>query len=229
MIDESVAKLTAQFKTKEELQEALNQRGITEAVMREEVKKQLAAEELLKQFDSKQNITVTDEEALAYYKEKPDYFQRPEAVKLSSISIKAAPDASPEEIAAAKVKVEAALKELKEGKKFADVVKAYSEDSYKDKDGLMGYVTQKDNLAKSLLDAAFSLNTGETSGIVKTVFGFHILFANEKKAAMQFSFEDVKDRIRENLHDNKLMNKRIEYQKELSEKSAIEIFVNTGK
>lgn len=72
-------------------------------------------------------------------------------------------------------KAESALAELKAGKSFKDVALTYSEDpNVKSTDGDRGEIG-RGLLPPEVETAAFALKPGETSGVVKSVFGYHVL------------------------------------------------------
>lgn len=72
-------------------------------------------------------------------------------------------------------KAEAALAELQAGKAFKDVALAYSEDPSVTTNGGDRGLLGRGLLAPEVETAAFALAEGETSGIVKSQFGYHVL------------------------------------------------------
>lgn len=76
------------------------------------------------------------------------------------------------------------LDQLKSGKKtFEELAKQYSADtSNAANGGELGWFPSG-VMVKEFEDAAFALKAGETSGLVKTQYGYHIIFLEDKKAA----------------------------------------------
>lgn len=80
----------------------------------------------------------------------------------------------------AKAKAEDLLKQIKGGADFAELAKANSEDSSASAGGDLGFITKSQTVAE-FEEAAFKLEVGQVSDIVKTQFGYHIIKSIEKK------------------------------------------------
>jgi hypothetical protein len=70
---------------------------------------------------------------------------------------------------------------LADGGKFEDLVKKYSDDELTaDKAGVIGLISKTDTLLPpEFIEAAFSLEEGQTSALVETRFGLHIIRVNK--------------------------------------------------
>jgi len=81
--------------------------------------------------------------------------------------------------AEAKTRAEEVAAKAKAGEDFTALVKAYSEDpEAQSRLGSLGKFG-RDKFDKAFTDAAFALKVGETSGVVETPFGFHVLKRNQ--------------------------------------------------
>ncbi len=152
------------------------------------------------------NVEVTDEDAKKYYEEhKKDYVQ-PEKVRVSHILIKVDKNAKDKEkaFAEAKKKAEKVLAELKKNAKnpneFTKLVLKYSDDEGSKKmGGDVGFFARSEEggrMVKEFSKAAFALKkVGDVSGLVKSMFGWHIIKLTGKKPKSEKSFESVKRQI----------------------------------
>lgn len=85
--------------------------------------------------------------------------------------------------AAAWAKISDAQFRLKQGKSFAEVATALSEDSASAIKGGALNPIGRGRVVPEFEDAAYALKVGETSGIVKSMFGYHILKLTGEKPA----------------------------------------------
>lgn len=95
------------------------------------------------------------------------------SVRLSHILVNIAPgDAAVE---AAKAKIDTLLQRVRSGEDFATLARLYSEDpGSATKGGELGFI-QRGDFVKEFEEAAFALQPGEISGVVRSSFGFHVI------------------------------------------------------
>jgi peptidyl-prolyl cis-trans isomerase D len=143
----------------------------------------------------RQGLQISDDELKLKYQQNIQDYQVPNRVHAEHILLMTVnkTDAEVEEI---KKKAEDVLKQVKKGAKFDELAKKYSEDpGSKDKGGDLGWLIQGQTVPE-FEKAAFSLQAGAVSDLVKTQYGFHIIKVLEKETAHTKSFEEVKDSIR---------------------------------
>lgn len=140
-----------------------------------------------------------DKEIQAYYDRYRDQqFTHPEQVRARHILIAVAPDAAPQQKAAAKAKAEDILKQLKAGADFAKLAKQYSDDpGSRNNGGELGYFSQAE-MVKPFAEAAFRLRPGEMT-IAETRFGYHVIEVEDHKLAHIDTLQEARPKIIEAL------------------------------
>jgi len=119
-------------------------------------------------------VEVTDEELHdAFQQASGQLSQRPAYAKFHQVVI--APQASDTAKANARALAESLLQRIKNGEKFSELAKRYSDDpGSAPLGGDLGWF-RRGHMVKAFEDVAFSLAPGQVSGIVETEFGFHII------------------------------------------------------
>jgi peptidyl-prolyl cis-trans isomerase D len=146
---------------------------------------------------------VTDADAKAYYDTHSEDYKTPEQVKTRHILITVAKGADAKTDAAAKAKAEDVLKQIKAGGNFADLAKKYSDDpGSKDQGGELPMIATS-GLDPAYAQAAMALNPGQTSDLVRSSFGYHIIQTEAKDKASVKAFADVKPAIVAQLQNQK--------------------------
>lgn len=148
----------------------------------EELKKRLVVEAYLKKKVEEQ-AKVSDDEMKKYYEENKAKFKTGDQVRASHILVKSEKEAKD------------VLAQLKAGGNFEELAKKLSTDGAAAKGGDLGWFS-KGSMIPEFEKAAFAMKENETSGIVKTKFGYHIIKLTGKRAAGERSFDDVKEQIK---------------------------------
>jgi peptidyl-prolyl cis-trans isomerase C len=151
----------------------------------EDLKKRVIVEAYLKK-KVEESANIGDAELKDYYNKNIDKFKTGEQVRASHILVKSEAEAKDIE------------RQLKGGAKFEDLAKKYSIDGAAPKGGDLGWFS-KGSMIPDFEKVAFGLKEGETSGIVKTKFGYHIIKLTGKRPAGTRSFDEVKDQIKQAL------------------------------
>ena len=138
---------------------------------------------------------VSDADVQAYYNAHQDQYQVKEQVKVRHILIAVPSGADSKTDAAAKAKAEDLLKQIKIGGNFADLASKNSDDpGSKVQGGELGWL-DRGKTVPEFDKAAFTLSPGQTSDLIKTQFGYHILQVEEKKTAHLRPLVEVKGEI----------------------------------
>jgi len=152
--------------------------------------------------------SVSPADLQSYYDQHRDEYRVPEEVKVSHILIKTqlpAAGAKEDDKAVAEVRKKAqdVLKEVKSGGDFAKLAEKYSEDPGSAKSGgELGWVG-RGRTVPEFEKAAFSLAKGQTSDLVKSSYGFHIIRVEDKHDAHLKTLAEVKTEIEEKVKQQK--------------------------
>jgi len=147
-------------------------------------------------------VSVTDLEIEAYYQAHRDEFKQEEETCASHILVKVKRDAQAKEGHAddeAKKIAQGILDELKAGKDFAELAQKRSEDQGSAAQGGSLPCFARGRMVPEFENAAFSLGVGETSDLVKSPFGYHIIRVTEHKDEAVMPLSQVKERIRQGI------------------------------
>jgi peptidyl-prolyl cis-trans isomerase SurA len=122
------------------------------------------------------NVTTDDlRQAFEQIQSGPGPHQkRPATVSLKQIVVAPQPTAAAK--AAALVRAESILVQLRHGADFETMARRYSDDpGTKDRGGDLGWFRRGQGMVQAFERVAFSLRPGQMSGIVETPFGYHII------------------------------------------------------
>ena len=230
-IEVAVADVDARFldavkaagRTPEQAEQDVKQQGMTLKDVKEQIYWQVAIEKLFAAKTKEKDVTEAD--AKKFYDENPKYFEEPEQVQASHILIKpntSDPNVEPASAkAAARIKAEGLLKQIKNGADFAELAKANSDCPSKERGGDLGSFG-RGQMVKPFEDVAFAMKVGDVSDIVETQFGYHIIKVTGHKDARKHSFDEMKARITEELKRQKIGQFWQQFSGELHKNAKIE-------
>ena len=220
-VEAALADLRAAFATREELRQRLDRAGFTEESYAETLRQQLSIQRLVKE-EITSRLSVKEAEVRAYYEEHRASFTRPEQIRARHVLVKVAPTASAEEKARARGRIEAILAEARAGAPFPDLARRRSEDATAAEGGDLGFFA-RGQMVGPFEEAAFALQPGELSGVVETVFGFHVIQVEDRRAEERIPEAAVREKIRAQLADRKAKGALAERVRALREHGRIEV------
>jgi len=150
-------------------------------------------------------VSISDQELQDYFNENQEEFKTPKTVEARHILLKVDQNAAPEDVEKARKKALNILKMAREGKKFDELAKKYSEGPTRDRGGYLG-TFKREAMVRPFADKAFSMKAGEISEPVRTRFGWHIINAEKVNEASILSFDDAKKKIQKKLIEAKAKN-----------------------
>lgn len=138
---------------------------------------------------------VADADVLAYYNAHRDQYEVKEQVKTRHILISVPAGADAKTDAAGKAKAEDLLKQIKAGGNFAELASKNSDDPGSKTQGGELPMIPTAGLDPAYAKAAMALNPGQTSGLVRSQFGYHIIQTEQKEPAHTKPLAEVKSEI----------------------------------
>ncbi len=170
---------------------------------------QAAVEYVVLDLESvKKDIAVSEDDLRKYYAENEKRYTSAEERRASHILVKADKDAPKAERDKARAKAEGLLAEVRKNPQaFAEIARKNSDDEGSAAKGGDLDFFGRGAIAKPFEDAAFALKPGETSGVVESDFGFHIIQVTGARGGEKKSFESVRAGIEAEVR-NQLAQKR---------------------
>jgi parvulin-like peptidyl-prolyl isomerase len=189
----------ARSMTDAELQQYVKNNGITYEAFKKQIRDQQTVLDYVRKkkpavFDSTR--AASDQEIQDYYDSNKSNFFVNDMVTLKHIFIDTRQLTTKEDREKAAKHADDILKEMKAGAAFADLVTKYSEDTKsKYNGGLFNTFFRNDPqnrqfLGAAFFDAIFKIKKGETSGVLQSNLGFHIVQVTERIDARLLSLTD---------------------------------------
>jgi peptidyl-prolyl cis-trans isomerase C len=221
-VAEALDEFKAAFADEKAYENALKEMGFTKETLKGQIKNGLTIKHLIEQ-EVIQQVSVSDEQIRAYYDDNPTMFRKPEQVKASHILIEVPADADEAKQAEALATIQALKARIVKGENFATLAMENSDGPSKTKGGDLGFFTREQMVAP-FSEAAFALEPGQTSDVVKTRFGYHLIRVTEHKAEQSMAFNEVKDAISNRLRREQEGQKIDAYLKKIKEGADIKRF-----
>ncbi len=219
-VDFKLAQSKAKFATPAEFDTYLKNEGLTEKELTDQIRRYAITVNYIEKTIANK-VVIADDEVKKFYEEnKARLVEEPE-VRASHILIGVDAAASADDKKKAKEKAEALLKEVKAGKDFAELAKTSSTCPSNVQGGDLGFF-KKGQMVPPFEQAAFALKPGEVSDVVETQFGFHIIKVTEKKEGKTTPLEEVQDKLRSYLKNQKVNKSIGEFVTGLRKKVTIE-------
>ena len=154
-----------------------------------EAKKKIVIAKFIKN-EVEDKIKISNEEATAFYEANNDQFKGPQLWRASHILVSSEKEAN------------SILDRLSKGESFEDLARAYSTDVTAGRGGDIGYF-KMGQLVPDFEKACMKMEVGQTSGVVHTQFGYHIIRLTDKKEPDIKSLSEARDAIEAELKRKK--------------------------
>jgi len=236
LIEKELKLLRAGYASEEEFNNALKSRNINLEEIKKSMQIDINARQLLN-AEITGKINISDNEVKKYYEDNKSRFQRPEAYHTRHIlaayfppealrnqTIKELKKNKEYFTRIAEEKIDKVIGELKKGANFVELAKNLSDDeSSRETGGDLDFI-YKGIFETSFDEAVEKLNPGETSGKIKTRFGFHVIQLIEKRPSEMAPFTEMKSEIQKYLFLEEAKKNVSSYIEKLKQTADIEIF-----
>ena len=241
LVEQRVEEVQKQFPSEQMLHTALDMQGLTMDLLKTKFEKQMVEEALIRQ-EVVPKVKVGDSEVERFYKENLRKFQTPEKYEVHHIFAAALlSNKHPETIEDpalrkkaerlnkmldqdAKEKLQKLDYKLQDGADFAKLAKEHSEDGKSGSNGgLWGTVTL-DELPDSLATELKKLKRNETSGPIRSPYGYHILKWTKIIPAGHVELSQVKTDIMNALLRKKTLGEHQKMISKMREQADIQLF-----
>ncbi|HLG29554.1 MAG TPA: peptidylprolyl isomerase [Candidatus Brocadiales bacterium] len=199
--------------------EIANRQGINPAEKKVELREDLMIDKIMREHVYTK-VSVPPKDARNYYNEHIDEYQETKRVKLRQILIRFSGYNTKED---AKWMAKQLLGRLKQGEDFVTLAENYSQEPNASRGGLWDF-DEVDSLRKELRDEAFRMKEGETSPILESSVGYHIIKVEAVKPDRIRSFQSVQEEIFQKLEQEYANNLKKAYIQKLKQNVVIKRF-----
>jgi peptidyl-prolyl cis-trans isomerase D len=150
---------------------------------------------LLDRDQQRAKVTIQPADVQRYYGQNLQQYQTPEQIRASHILF----ETGGKDAAAVEKQAREVLEQVRAGGDFAQLATKYSDDEgSKAKGGDLDYFS-RGRMVAEFETAAFALQPGQISDLVKTQFGFHIIKLVDRRPAVTTSIDAVRAQITDTL------------------------------
>jgi parvulin-like peptidyl-prolyl isomerase len=194
--------------------------GATDAELRSSILRGLMIKKVYEQAVGTR-CRVSETEAAAYYRNNRERFVIPEQLHPYMITIGVDPSASPKEWERARQTAKDLARRIAAGESFEQLARQHSSDPSKAKGGDLGFV-HRGRLIEELESALAAMKPGQVSGVIQTIYGFHVVRLAEVRPAAQKSFAGVKDQLVRDLTETRCADAKALWSKRLRDSARIQ-------
>jgi peptidyl-prolyl cis-trans isomerase SurA len=202
--------------------EALKQEGLSMDDLRRNLERSMLVQQVTR-VEILEKISISDEEARAYYDQHRNEFTSPTEITLREILIEVPTTDRGVNVAqddAARAQAEDVRKRLLAGEPFPRLAGEVSAASSKANGGLIGPI-HSDELAPQLRDMLAGLKVGDITGVLRTQRGYQILKLEARTDSKVKSFEEARGDIGNRIGDQRMRVERQKYLEKLREQATI--------
>lgn len=211
-VDKHIEDLRSVYNSDDSFRLKLKDDGFTEESYRDHITRMTAAKIFLDRIRI-DAADVSDAELQRYYQDNEARLTLPERVRVRHILLTWKPLGTQDDRAAIRKQMEPILERARNGEDFAALANEFSDDyATRNSGGDTGLFT-RGTMVPPFEEVAFSLEPGEISDPVETVFGVHILRLEERSPSRLMPLDEIREQLREHVREEKMeaaVQKRID-------------------
>jgi peptidyl-prolyl cis-trans isomerase C len=222
-VEARIDEIRSQFPSEAMFIQTIESRGTTLDSLREQAREGMEIDAMLQAVLTA--TAVTPDQVTAFYNENPAEFQQGERVRASHILIGFPEGASPDIKQQALAKAAELLDEVKAGGDFAALARQHSSDQGSAAaGGDLGYF-ERGQMVGPFEQAAFALLPAQTSELVESPFGYHIIRVVDRQASRTIPIADVRPQIQQLLEGRDRAQQTEAFVETLKAKGKVEILI----
>ena len=223
-VEARIGTLRRGFPTEDAFNQALKQQNVTVDQLRADARSELSVTKML-EAEIEPKSAAKPEQVQEFYEKNPEHFKVAEQARASHILITVAENADAATRQAAKTKAESILKDVKAGKDFAALARQHSQDPGSAQNGGDLSTFGRGQMVPQFDEVVFSMNPGQTSELVETQFGYHIIKVTERIPARTKPLDEVRTDIENYLQNQNRQQLMQAFVGALKTKARIEILI----
>ena len=201
-VGKKIEELRAVFDSDEQFRMKLEGDGYTEESFRRHVERMAAAKVYLDRIRADAS-DVRDAEVEKFYAENEERLTLPGQVRVRHILLKWKPLGTQDDRAAIRKQMDPILERARAGEDFAALAREFSEDSATKGNGGDTGLFYRGTMVPAFESVAFSMEPGEISDSVDTVFGVHILKLEGRQEPRLLPLDEVREQLRDHVREEK--------------------------
>jgi len=181
-LDQAIGRIAEQNKmTPTALRETVERDGISFNRFREDVRSEMLIQRL-RECEVDSRVIVSDAEIQSFLRSQESQAEKVDEYNLAHILVAVPEQATPEQVKTRRARAETALAQIRQGADFRQVAASFSDAPDAFEGGAMGWRPAA-RLPSIFLDVAKSLKVGQTSEILRSPAGFHIVMLIDKRGS----------------------------------------------
>ncbi|MCP5461795.1 MAG: peptidylprolyl isomerase [bacterium] len=214
-VKERLDKITADFDSELQFKLFLQSQGLHLQQLKQTIEENIKINKATAHIRQKAQYKISPTDTLNYYNEHLDEFREEPQIRASHILIRFKDNESE----SLKL-IQSIEKEIKNGGDFAALAQQHSDGPHAKEGGDLGFFSRGQHMPE-IDEAAFSLNVGELSSIIKSRLGYHLIVVKQKKKERVKPFAEVQDSIENTILRNEAKQLWDKWIVSLKEKSFI--------